>query len=104
VRNPFRPSRAALPHSPSTLPEARRGRPSVLRALAGLGLALGLAWAAPAQAVTDFTLTESVPASGDGTFTFTNSSAGYSVDEIVVSGFGTYAGTTRAGWSASPPT
>ena len=101
MRNPFRPSRAAtLPHSPSTGSEARRHRP-LLRALAGVGVALGLAWAAPAQALPDFTLTESVPASGDGSFTLVNDSAGYSVDEVVVSGLGNYANTTRAGWSAS---
>ena len=107
MRNPFRPFRAAtLPHSPSTPVEPRRGvepvrRPPLLRVLAGLGLALGLAWAAPALAVPDFTLTQTVPASGDGTFTLTNDSAGYSVDEVVVSGLGNYANTTRAGWSAS---
>ena len=107
MRNPFRPFDAAPPpHSYSTLPEARRdrepGRRSpLLRTLAGLGLALGLAWAAPAQAQPDFTLTESVPASGDGTFTLANDSSGYSVSEVVVSGLGFYAGTTRAGWSAA---
>ena len=107
MRNPFRPFDAAPPpHSSSTLPEAQRGREPgrrspLLRTLAGLGLALGLAWVAPAQAQPDFTLTESVPASGDGTFTFANDSSGYSVSEVVVSGLGFYAGTTRAGWSAA---
>ena len=108
MRNPFRPFRAAtLPHSSSTQPEApsrprtASRRSPLLRALAGLGLALGLAWVAPAQAAPDFTLTETVPASGDGTFTLANDSAGYSVSEVVVSGLGTYAGTTRAGWSAA---
>ncbi len=102
MRNPFRPCHAAtLPHSSSTSCEVRRGRAPVLKALAGLGLALGLAWAAPAQATPDFTLTETVPSSGDGTFTLVNASAGYSVNEVVVSGLGTYANTTRAGWSAA---
>ena len=107
MRNPFRPFDAAtLPHSSSPLPEGRRGREPgrrspLLRTLAGLGLALGLAWVAPAQAQPDFTLTESVPASGDGTFTLANDSSGYSVSEVVVSGLGFYAGTTRAGWSAA---
>src|ERR1700744_37560 len=106
VRNPFRPFDAATPpHSSSTLPAARRdrepGRRPLLRTLAGLGLALGLAWAAPAPAQPDFTLTESVPASGDGTFTLANDSSGYSVSEVVVSGLGFYAATTRAGWSAA---
>ena len=107
MRNPFRPSCAAtLPHAPSPQSErARHGdsarRPPLVRALLGLGLALGLAWATPASAVPDFSLTETVPASGDGTFTLANNSAGYSVSEVVVSGLGSYAGTTRAGWSAA---
>ena len=107
MRNPFRPFAAVTPpHSSSTLPEARRGREpgrrsTLLHAIAGLGLALGLAWVAPAQAAPDFTLTETVPSSGDGSFTLTNDSAGYSVSEVVVSGLGFYADTTRAGWSAA---
>jgi hypothetical protein len=106
VTNPFRPSRAALPHSLPCPSETGRDRepgrrPPLVRVLAGLGLALGLAWAAPACAQPDFTLTETVPSSGDGTFTLVNDSAGYSVSELVVSGLGTYADTTRAGWSAA---
>ncbi len=113
MRNPFRPSDAApLPHSlvAQSGPDAplvpardsvRRSRSPLLQGLAGLGLALGLAWVAPAQAAApDFTLTQTVPSSGDGTFTLSNNSAGYSVSEVVVSGLGTYAATTRAGWSA----
>ncbi len=96
MRNPFRPSCAAtLPHSPNRQRDVGR------KALAGLGLALGLAWAAPASALPDFTLTQNVPASGDGTYTLANLSAGWSVSEVVVSGLGDHAGTTRAGWSAS---
>ena len=103
MRNPLRPRRAATPPHSLSRSDARRGarRPPLLRALAGLGLALGLAWGAPARAQPDFTLTESVSAGGAGSFTFANASAGYAVSELVVSGFGTDAGTTRAGWSAT---
>ena len=66
---------------------------------ARLFLALGIACAVPAAHAVDFTLVETVPAIGDGTFTLTNSSD-YLVNELVVSGLGTYANTTQPGWSA----
>ena len=67
----------------------------------GLAVLLGAASVAPAQAAQpDFTVTQTVPASGDGTFALSNNSAGYQVDELVVAGLGAYAGTTTPGWSA----
>ena len=80
-------------------PLSRRSRSA--GAALGLALMLGVAAVAPAQAAQpDFTLTQTVPASGDGTFELSNNSAGYQVDELVVAGLGAFAGTTTPGWSA----
>ena len=46
----------------------------------------------------DFTVSKTADT---GTFTLTNNSAVYSIDELVVSGLGVSADTTRPGWSAT---
>ena len=69
----------------------------------GLGLGLGLCCAAPAFAADptpQFTLSEIIPASGDGQFTITNNSSSFEVTALLVTGLGAYAGTDRPGWSA----
>ena len=90
---------AVPPRRRAGAPLSRRSRGA--GAALGLALMLGVAAVAPTQAAQpDFTLTQTVPASGDGTFELSNNSAGYQVDELVVAGLGAFAGTTTPGWSA----
>ncbi len=66
----------------------------------GLALLAGALLAAsppPAHAV-DFTLTKSA---ASGAITLSNNTTTYGISELVVSGLGTTAGTTRPGWSAA---
>ncbi len=68
------------------------------RVLAALAVMLGMAYALPAYAGHDFTLSKSV---ADGTFTLHNNTSDLFVDELVVGGLGATAGTTRSGWQAT---
>ena len=61
-------------------------------------IALAALLAAPGAQAQDFTLSQSV---AGGTFTLKDSSSVYPVTELVVSGAGATAGTTRPGWSAT---
>jgi hypothetical protein len=76
--------------------------------LASMLMSTAIAYAVPAHAQ-DFTVTEAVPGAcpalgcGTGTFTLDNNISPdglFYVDELIVSGLGATAGTTRPGWSA----
>lgn len=86
----------------TTSPQSSRG--PVRSWLAGIALGLGLCCAAPVAFAADpspqFTLSEIIPASGDGQFTITNNSSSFEVTALLVTGLGAYAGTDRPGWSA----
>jgi hypothetical protein len=69
----------------------------ITRVWAALAVAVALL-SAPGARAFDFTVDKSV---AGGTFTLTDSTAGYGVTELVVSGLGSTAGTTRPGWSAT---
>lgn len=74
-----------------------------MRVIRMLGaLALGLAFVAATDArAADFTIMKNLGTDGAGTFTFTDTNPSDPVFEIVVSGLGLSAGTTRPGFSAS---